>query len=207
MLSSHGLQTAGLHIHGDLCDSSNVQEMFPYWQKAATFAAAVASEFVLISGKPKPDKKEEDRQIEAHSLNKIGKMCQEHGVTLCYHNHYWEIEHDYKDLRFLVKHTDSDSVRLAIDIGWVHRAGGKAAEAAKLFLDRIRYFHFKDFRVKDFANDTWTELGNGYVDILGVLQVIKDRGPFWITVERDETLTNAQESAQISREYLRSLGY
>lgn len=198
----YGLQVAGIHTHGELFNPQSMEESYPRIEKAISFAAAVGSPFVLISGKPKFGKSAAEQQQEAGTLTRVGQMCQQHGIALCYHNHYWEIEHNLRELHFLCDHTDPELVGLALDVGWVHRAGRAPAEVTRLFLNRIRYFHFKDFRVKDFLHDTWTELGDGYVDLPGVLEVIGEKGEFWLTVERDEALPDAAESARLSHDYL-----
>ncbi len=199
-----GLVVAGLHTHGPLFDAEEMKAAYERVEKAAAFAAAVGAPYVLFSGKPKPGKSPAELAQEAAALQQAGEIASRQGAHLLYHNHYWEVEHDYAELCHLVDHTDPQVVSLALDVGWVHRAGGRPAEAARCFSDRIRYFHFKDFRVKDFLHDTWTELGSGYVDFPGVVEAIRGRD-LWITYERDETLANAAESATISRAYLRTL--
>ncbi len=205
LLSKNNLKIAGIHTHGELYDPQAMQAAVPRIQKAIKLAAAVGSPFVMISGKAKPDKSEDEQSIEAQNLNEIGELVRQHHMTLCYHNHYWEIENNQKELHYLCDHTSPDLVSLILDVGWVHRAGARPAEVTREFLPRIRAFHFKDFRVKDAQHDTWTELGNGYVDFRGVLQEIQGKGDYWIIVERDETLTNAAESACKSARYLLEL--
>ncbi|MBN2548295.1 MAG: TIM barrel protein [Anaerolineales bacterium] len=204
LLHQHGLQVAGIHTHGQLYDPQAMTEAYPRIRRAVAYAAAVQSPFVLISGGPKPGKTPADQAHEAQTLNQVGQWCTESGLSLCYHNHYWEIEHNQAELHALCEHTDPRLVSLALDIGWVHRAGGAPAAVASTFLDRIRYFHFKDFRIKDFQHDTWAEVGTGYVDFQGVLEVIRGRD-YWLTVERDEALAEAAESARTSYQNLHQM--
>jgi len=207
LIEGCGLVVAGLHTHGALFEAEEVKAACERVEKAAAFAAAVGAPYVLFSGKPKPGKTPAELVQEAAALQQAGQVASRQGAQFLYHNHYWEVEHDYAELRNLMEHTDPQVVSFALDVGWVHRAGGRPAEAAHRFISRVAYFHFKDFRVKDFQHDTWTELGTGYVDFPGVVAAIQGKD-LWITYERDETLANAAESAKISREYLRSLlGY
>lgn len=205
LLKENGLELAGIHTHGELFNPEAMQEAMPRIRKAVEYAAAVNSPLVMFSGKAKPGKTEADQAHEAKMLDQIGETVHHHGMTLCYHNHYWEIEHKQKELRYLCEHTNPGLVSLVMDVGWVHRAGGRPEEVIPEFLPRIRSFHFKDFRVKDAANDTWTELGQGYVDFPRILDVIRGKGDFWIIVERDEPMPDAAESARISARYLKNL--
>lgn len=205
LLKEKGLELAGIHTHGELFDPEAMQEAMPRIEKAIKYAAAVKSPMVMFSGKAKPGKTEADQAHEAKILDQIGKLVHQHGMNLCYHNHYWEIEHNQKELRYLIEHTNPEYVSLLLDVGWVHRAGGRPEDVIPEFLPRIRAFHFKDFRVKDAANDTWTELGQGYVDFPKILDTIRGKGDYWIIVERDETMPDAAESARISAQYLTKL--
>ena len=205
-LEAHGLEPAGLHTHGALFDAAELGGTVSRVERAAAFAAAVGAPFVLISGKPLPGKTPAQQAQETAALQQCGRLCQAHGRRLCYHNHYWEVEHDYRELRFLLENTDPALVGLALDVGWVQRAGGRPAEAVRRFNQRIDYLHLKDFRVKDFASDTWTELGDGYVDFPGVFAAIEGRSLPWAAVERDEVLPHAAQSSRSSRDYLRGLG-
>ncbi len=55
----------------------------------------------------------------------------------------------------------------------------------------------------------WTELGRGAVDFPTIFQILREANfSGWLIVETDVTqLPTALESAQISREYLRSQGF
>ena len=115
------------------------------------------------------------------------------------------LEHQQRELHFLVDHTEPDLVSLTLDVGWVHRAGGQPAQVVQQFYPRIRVLHFKDFKVKNAQQDTWTELGQGYVDFPSIVEAMPYNADLWITVERDEVMPNAAESARISAEYLKKL--
>ncbi|MEW5869586.1 MAG: sugar phosphate isomerase/epimerase [Chloroflexota bacterium] len=205
LADQHGLQVAGIHTHGELYNPQAMLEAQGHFRKIAHFAAEAGADCILFSGKVKEDKTEDDLQNECQALEHLGGICASHNLAFCYHNHYWEIEHNLRELRYLCDHTNPALVSLALDVGWVHRAGGSPSEVTRLLLDRIGYFHFKDFRVKNFHEDTWTELGDGYVNFPAILETLQGRWEGWIAVERDETLPNAFESARASRAYLKSI--
>jgi inosose dehydratase len=204
LLDRFGLAPAGIHTHAALWQADALDEAAPRVRQAAAFAHAVGSAYVLISGKPNPAKTAAQLALEAQHLQALGELTAAEGAHLLYHNHYWEIEKNAVELQNLLDHTSPAQVSLAMDVGWVHRAGGRPAEMVQRFLDRIRYLHFKDFKVKDFANDTWTELGDGYVDFAGVADVIRGQD-LWVTYERDETMPDAPASARQSRAFLKTL--
>jgi sugar phosphate isomerase/epimerase len=101
-------------------------------------------------------------------------------------------------LRYLRDHTDLVNVAFLLDVAWVQRGGGDPAAVAREFLPRIAYFHLKDSRGTE-----WLELGEGDVDLDGVIEVMSGVALPWAVVEQDETKRKPVESAQMSRAFLR----
>ena len=198
LAAHHGLQTDGIHVGGEIHDPRSVRKALDNLERTVGFAAQAGAPFVPFSGRPKLDKSEEDYRRQAESLNRIGQLCSDHGIRLCYHNHFWEIENDCAELRNLCENTDPDLVWLCLDVGWVERAGGSPVAVASEFLERVAYFHLKDTK-----NDVWMEVGQGTVDFAGLFGLVKGRALAWSVVEQDETRREPVESARMSREYLK----
>lgn len=192
-----GLHVSGIHTLIKFYDAANLD----YAKRAAEFTLAVKSRFMLVSGKSEEGKTRDDFKATAETLNRAGEICQEYGLIYVYHNHWFEIENQQKELRALCELTDPKLVSLCLDIGWVERAGYSPAEVSTAFLDRIAYFHLKDTQGEKFV-----DLGEGTVDFPAWYKAIEGNGDFYLTHERDEVLPNAFESARNSREYLRTIG-
>ena len=197
-VTGHGLQPVAIHVGGEIYDPQAFQAALAALERTAVFAAQVGALFLAFSGKAKDGKSTEELQIEADSLCRVGQFCKDNGIRLVYHNHYWEIQGDCRELRYLCDHTDPTLVSLCLDVAWVHRAGGNPAKVAKAFLDRIAYFH-----IKDTTDAEWCEVGYGDVDLESLFAVIRTREFPWLVVEQDETQRAPVESARMSREYLR----
>ena len=198
LIASHKLDVAGIHVGGEIYNPQAVKDALGNLERIIAFAAEAGAQFLPFSGKAKQNKSEDEFRIEAESLNRIGELCRPKGLRLAYHNHYWEIENDCRELRYICEHTDPQLVSLCLDVAWVQRGGNKPANVAREFLDRIAYIH-----IKDTTTDEWKELGNGNIDLPGVLDVVRSRAFPWLVVEQDETKLAPIESARISREYLR----
>ena len=198
LIASYKLDVAGIHVGGEIYNLQAVKDALDNLGRIITFAAEAGATFVPFSGKAKGNKSEDEFRIEAESLNRVGELCRQQGLRLAYHNHYWEIENDCRELRYLCVHTDANLVSLCLDVAWVHRGGGNPVQVAREFVDRIAYIH-----IKDTTADEWKELGNGNVNLHGVLDVVRSRAFPWLVVEQDETKLAPIESAHISREYLR----
>lgn len=202
LTARHGLAVAGIHTHGEIYTPGALLAKQESFRKAARFAREVRATCVLISGKAKPDKTGAELQTEVASLHWMADICQEQGLQLFYHTHNWELADNLRELRYLAAHTSPEKVSLALDIGWVQRAGYDPLKVIDEFYPRISYLHLKDT-----LDDRWTEVGKGVVDFKAVLEDLTRRGfSGWLTVERDEELEKAFESALFSRETLRGLG-
>jgi len=201
LVASHGLQPAAIHTGGEIYDPQAVQEALVKLERTVVFAAKVGAPCLAFSGKMKENRSLEELALEAENLNRIGRFCQDNGIGLAYHNHFWEIQNDCRELRYICGHTDPALVSLCLDVAWVHRAGGNPTEVAQTFLDRIAYFHIKDTTATE-----WREVGYGEVDLASLFAITQcgTREWPWLVVEQDETQRAPVESARMSCEYLKS---
>lgn len=198
LAAEHNLQVVGIHVGGEIHDPESVRAALENLERIVAYARQVGATFIPYSGKLKENKTETELGHQAENLNRIGELCRNQGLQLCYHNHFWEIENDAAELRHLCDHTDPALVSLCLDVGWVERAGGSPVAVVEAFLDRVGYFH-----IKDTTSEEWMEVGYGTVDFAGLFNLIGDRYDGWLVVEQDETRRAPLESAQMSRTYLK----
>lgn len=198
LAAQHDLSVVGIHVGGEIYDPAAVQAMLDNLERTIAYAKAVGASFLPYSGKLKDNKSEAKLAHQAANLNRIGEMCRKHGLTLCYHNHFWEIENDCAELQHICANTDPVLVSLCLDVGWVQRAGGAPAAVVERFFDRVGYFHLKDT-----TPDEWREVGRGDVDFPAVIEVIRRHQDWWLVVEQDETKQKPAESARLSWDNLR----
>ncbi len=197
LLDDHGLAVAGIHVGGEIWNPQAVRDALARLEQTMAFAAAVGAPHLCFSGALKQGKTDAELAQTAANLNRIGELARSRGLILAYHNHFWEIEDDCRELRFLRDHTDPTFVSFLLDVAWVHRGGGDPVAVAREFLPRIAYFHLKDTRGAE-----WVELGEGDVDLGGVIAVMRGRELPWAVVEQDETKRSPIESAAMSRAFL-----
>jgi inosose dehydratase len=103
---------------------------------------------------------------------------------------------------------------LALDLGWVHRAGESAEEAIEEFTDRVQIFHFKDVvgilpeKREGLTGDlaAAVEIGEGDLCWKSIVRLIRAGGfSGWIVVEQDSTRRSPAASSRQSRRYLRDV--
>jgi inosose dehydratase len=164
----------------------------------------------------------EGYQAMADSLNEVGRICRERGVTACFHNHagsYVETRDEFDKLLAL---TDPDLLAIGLDTGHLAYGGGDVLDFTRAYARRIKALHLKDVfpRVLDQArqnkwgyheaqaNGLWAELGAGSIDFKPFFETLRGAGfAGWAIVEIDQTtLPTPRDSILACRDYLRSIG-
>lgn len=150
-------------------------------------------------------------------LTEIGKRTfTEHGIKLGYHNHMTNLGERHDEYDRIMNATDPKYVWALVDIAHMQAAGGDPVRFTRDYISRLLYPHFKDVIVHS-AGPTrldgktvrpkfdFVELGQGKVNIPGVLQIMKDyRWKGWIVIELDSTPAGRtpKESASVSKKYV-----
>ncbi|QAS53336.1 sugar phosphate isomerase/epimerase family protein [Halobacillus litoralis] len=149
-------------------------------------------------------RQEEDYRTLIRDLNDIGEACQKEGITLCYHNHDFELEpftDGRKPLDLIFQETDEDRVKAEFDIYWLQKAGEQPSEWIDRYQGRAPLIHLKDMTLDE--EQFFAELGTGGVDLDTIFVLGEKVGVKWWIVEQDESRTSPLESLEISMNYLK----
>ena len=159
----------------------------------------------------------EDCKRLGKQLNEIGKRTLgEHGIKLAYHNQLNSLGERRGEVDRILEATDPKYVWVVPDLAHIHVAEGDPIKFVRDYITRIAYPHFKDALIHQPWGKTldgsivrpkydFVELGQGKVNIPGVLLVLKDfRYNGWIIIELDRSPAGrtAKESAVISKRYV-----
>ncbi|MDP4085934.1 MAG: sugar phosphate isomerase/epimerase [Bacillota bacterium] len=138
-------------------------------------------------------------------LDRIGATCRDEGITLCYHNHDFELERledGRKVLEVIFDDTNSANVKAELDIYWLTKAGENSVEWLKRYKYRTPLVHLKDMTTD--GEQFFAELGTGGVEIEAVLATGEEVGVEWWIVEQDVCRRSPLESVEISLNYLKN---
>jgi sugar phosphate isomerase/epimerase len=153
MLGANGLSAAALHLGLDWANASD-DEVRELAGGAALMAAALGASYILASTQPRGLDGEDALAVATkanHRLRSAGTLAQEHGVTLCLHNHAWEF------VREGIFETLSAGLLLAVDVAHLWRAGQDVEARLVEWGQQVRYLHLRDA-----ANNMWAPvLGEG----------------------------------------------
>ena len=193
LLENRGLSLVSMHaLIGELYDRENVERILELSER-------LESKYIAISGighASRTDKITRDIEI----LDGFSKEAKKRGVKVCYHNHDWEFRNNI--LRELLDKTDSDTVKLCVDIFWLRYARQDPVTFLKRYAERIGYIHLKDGVLETEEPNKFRELGRGDMNIPSILQAIMGSKIKWLVIEQDKTDKKPEISMKISYEYL-----
>jgi sugar phosphate isomerase/epimerase len=133
----------------------------------------------------------------ARDLNQAGRMAEDAGLKLGYHNHNWEffrLTDDPSRTAFdvLADETDPDVVHLELDLFWATRGARDPVDLIEQNKRRILQFHVKDMNQAGSFEDP----GQGLIDFARIFEHSKKAGVVEYIVERDDAGTPPRTPAQ-----------
>lgn len=149
----------------------------------------------------------EDAQAAVDVLNTGGEILAEHGITLQYHPHGYELT-PYKDgtiLDYIIQNTTK--AQFQMDVFWMKQGGAVPAELLKKYAGRFTSLHLKD-RLTGSPNSsdgradvdkTNVVLGTGDVGISDVIKEAKKQGIQYYFIE--------DESSRVLKQVPKSIAY
>ena len=180
---------------------------------AVKLAKMLGSAYVMVAWIPHGGAFNIDEAKKAvEDFDRVGKILQENGITLCYHDHGYEFG-PYGDGTFfdyIVQHTNPKYVSFEMDIMWTFHGGGDPAKLLYKYKDRWKLVHLKDIR-KGIANDLTggtdthndVAVGTGQINYPEVIKAAKAAGIKHYFIE-DESPDHATQ-IPVTIAYLRGL--
>lgn len=191
-----GLKASGSHVGVDLL-TNKLDEIIEY-------NLEIGNSFIICPWAKYESK--EDYLNAAKFYNKAGEKCRQKGIQFCYHNHAFEFDTfdgEY-GLDILYKETDPELVQAEVDTYWVYHAGVNPVDYVKKYAGRCPLIHLKDMEAGE--NKDFAEVGEGIINIAGIIAASKEAGAKWLVVEQDKCKRPALESVKISFENLKKMG-
>lgn len=173
---------------------------------AKLFQQAGATKFVSCPimdwgwSNPRPLTLDEQKHM-SEMLGVIDDICGEHGLDQVLHPHVQTVVETKDDISRVL---DSCDVTFCLDTGHMAFGGQDPVEFAKTAIERVGHVHLKDIRLDMVPAvlrrevslmaatqaGVFTPLGQGDVDILGVVQTLEAAGyRGWYVIEQDTAIT------------------
>ncbi|KRG14450.1 xylose isomerase [Virgibacillus soli] len=196
ILDEVGLKAAASHV--PLADLKNDLAKVIEEQKV------LGSRYIVCPFLLPDERSEETYQSLLTFFNDAGETCRKEGLTLCYHNHDFELEKladGRTALETIFDDVPSENIQTELDIYWLTKAGEQPTEWIKRYKGRTPLVHLKDMTVDE--EQFFAELGTGGVDLESVLALGEEANVEWWVVEQDQSRKTPFESIEISINYLK----
>jgi sugar phosphate isomerase/epimerase len=145
-------------------------------------------------------------QKTAERINRLVDVARAHGMTLGYHNHWWEMTRMADDRPALLHLFEqlAPEVVAEVDVYWAQVGGSDPADIVAALGARVALLHVKDGPA-DEPPSPMVAVGDGVVDVPGVLAAAPTAS--WHVVELDRCATDMFQAVERSYDYLVGGGY
>jgi sugar phosphate isomerase/epimerase len=204
------LPVLGASFGGAMWDRTQHQAVLEDAELVITRLGKLGGRTLGTSVGPAPKRKTpEQLDAQAELLRKIIALCQANGVVLNLHNHTYEIQDDFHDLKGTLSRIPE--VKLGPDLNWLVRGGVDPAKFIRRYGKQIVFLHLRDQK----SDGRWSEaMGEGDTDYPAIGKALRDvnfHGDAVIELAHEgdfKPTRPIRESLKISREFVRKvLGY
>lgn len=191
LFRSLGLEVAAAHVPLPLGDDRT--------RTLDILAALDCKRCVCAYFPPEEFTTQDKLRVVCDQLNAADEVCRANGLTLYYHNHWWEYGKLGADFVYeLMLRQLSPSVLFEIDAYWVQTGGCDVPAVLAQLGERVRLMHVKDGPLS--PDEPMVAVGDGQMDYA---KIIPAAGHVeWLVVELDRCATDMFEAVERSYGYL-----
>ena len=194
---------------GLACPSARVATPALYrgWDRFLDAANTLGARWITLANIPYEERLDlRDWYELADVLNKAGEAARGRGLSLCYHNHSFELDEMESAIPFdlLLASTDPALVKLQMDVYWMTHGGRDPAEEIRRLGSRVVTLHLKDMTPPPAR--AITSVGRGIIDFKSVLAAAADAKVSHYFVEEDAP-SDSMAAIRSSYSYLARLEF
>jgi inosose dehydratase len=202
LLAAAGLELVSVYTGGNYIYPDLLADELHRAERAAELAARFGASNLVVGGGAQratgPAEGDYDRLAE--TIDRIGDIATEHGLTACYHPHLTTLVESPEQLAELMGRS---RIGFCPDTAHLAAGGGDPAALIREYADRLRHVHLKDVR-RDPVE--FLPLGKGELDFGEILDALAEASyDGWLIIELDSYDGNPAEAADISKRHLESL--
>ncbi len=140
----------------------------------------------------------------AGKLNAAGKVLNDAGLVLGYHNHSLEFRRveGRLVLEEIYARTDPRFVQGEIDTYWVQHGGGDPVDWCRRLKNRLPLIHLKDYVADAKSQPTYCAVGAGNLNWPEIIRAADAAGCQWYIVEQDTAHGDPFDELQRSFDYI-----
>ncbi len=161
--------------------------------------------------------------------NDAARKLAEEGIKLYYHNHHIEFRKFGGKTMLDIIRENADLLGFELDVHWVHRGGYDPAAVIRDYAGKVELIHLKDYRIGAIAQEgfealgkgdfrtfmgefrnvvQFAEVGEGTLDMKGIIEASLESGAKQFFIEQDELYGRGVfDCLTTSKNNLNKLGY
>lgn len=193
-LKELGLKIAGSHI--------SMEDILQNTDKVIEFEQELGNKYIVCPWANFPTI--EEWNDFAEKMQKTGVKIAAAGLSLLYHNHNHEFARNDDEfiLDRLFKAVPAGYLNAELDTYWLEYAGINAIDYLDKWKDRTPLIHVKDL---DASKRESTEVGNGSLNIKGIVEKAYENGTEWLIVEQEAFTQPPLASVEIGLQNLQTI--
>lgn len=206
IIGSQHLRMPSVYVGGPLHEKTSADKTIANALELGDVCRPFGCKAIVTNPDPKPGdagKTDGELNVQAESLNRMGRTLAEHGFQLRVHHHTPQLVDNAREWRHILAHTDPEYVYICVDVDWAYEAGFAPIPFLGEVKNRLREIHVRSAR-----NKIWLEdLEDSDIDYHAVATYLKQANlhPL-IVVElayRPNTLVTRSliEDLRLSRQY------
>ncbi len=171
------------------------------WEQSVEDLYFIGSKYMVCSYLFPEERTAEHYRKLPELLNQSGLMTKKAAIGFAYHNHDFEFEKFEENTiyDFILDNTDSDLVKMELDLYWISKAGFNPLDYFEKYPRRFPLWHVKDMKAE---NKDFSEIGNGTIDFKTIFEAREKAGLKHWFVEQDSSDKDMFESLKISTDYI-----
>lgn len=137
-------------------------------------------------------------------LDNAGRLFQEAGLVLCYHNHHLEFyrQGERTVLQRIYEETNPSHLQGELDTFWVQAGGASILQWIDRLKGRLPLLHLKDYRLNQQLEREFAEIGHGNMDFPAIISAAEKAGCEHFIVEQDTCPGDPFDSIAKSLSYI-----
>lgn len=176
------------------------------WEQSVEDLHFIGSKYMVCSYLFEEERTFENYKKLPELLNQCGELTNKAGIDFAYHNHDFEFEkfEDKTVYDFILENTNSDLVKMELDLYWIAKAGFNPLDYFEKYWKRFPLWHVKDMKA---GSKYFAEIGNGTIDFKTIFEAKEKAGLKYWFLEQDSSDKDIFESIKMSKDYINNHSY
>jgi len=219
VVEKHGVPIVSAFCATDVLDPSkreSERKKLERWAQLLKQNGGKVIEYCPTGGRPVGYNYLDHKKDLIDSMNEYAKVVTDQGLVCALHPHTGTPIETRDEVYFIMENLDTKYMKFGPDIGQLAKGGSDPVKIVQDFLPLVEHVHLKDYAG---GNENgymgYAPLGEGKVDLKKILTILEERrnkmaGMIMFELDSDKKHKMPMtefESAKVSRNYLKNLGY